>query len=548
MTRRFAPLLLAAALVACPGGAPGPKRSPSVERPVRGGILSVAIGEDVDFLDPQRAGQPAALAIMRALHRGLMAFPAAEYPRGIDPVPDLAEAPPDVSADGLLHTFRLRAGVRFGPPASRVVTAADARAGILRLLSSDSPYIPYFRVIAGVAAPDERTVVVRLARPVNDLLWILALPAASAVPSELVSVRRPAPETISPSGPYRLAPSDGYRPEASMHLIRNMSWRAESDPVRPAYADEIRIRIGGTAESIRDAITSDVADLSLDTPPPDPAALSTDPKLQPRLRTTPSGCLRYLWMNTSVSPFNDVLVRRAVADAITRDGILRAAGGALAGEATDSSLVRMLAGAPAQPAITSPNPNEAARVFRSLRLPRGFTSTLVVGDRPVDLGQARAVVAALTLARSFPIRISAAPIASVYVDHYEIPARRVPMGIATWCADWPGRAGRSVLGALLDSRTITSSGNQNYALLRDATLNRLLDAASLASPDLIEQAWRAAATRVTALAPWVPLLDLNEVSLVSSRVGRFVASPMHPRGDLTAVSLRPGARLPAAPS
>ncbi len=557
-------LALTFALVACPGdgGNRGNRASPK-PKPVRGGILSVALGEDVDFLDPHRAGQPSALALMRAMHRGLMAFPAEEFPKGVDPVPDLAEPQHLVSADARTYTFRIREGVAFGPPASRPVTANDVRAGIMRLLSLDSPYAPYFRVITSVIAPDEHTVVIALSRPVNDLLWILAHPAAAAIPADLELQRVLAPAAISASGPYRLSPTDGYRPERSIRLVRNPAWRQETDPVRGAYVDEIVVRIGGTPADIARSIDRQAADISLDTPPPMPpltataspspspspgATASPSPPRDPRLHTTPAGCLRYLWMNTTVTPFDDVRVRRAVAAAIDRAPILDAAGGAGAGIATASPLVRTLRGAPGEITAPSPQPSAAAPVFRSLRLARGFSSTLVVGNRPVDVVQARAVVAALRAAGSFPIRITTMPIASVYVDAYEVPGRKTPMGIATWCADWPGMGGRAHLTPLLHSRSITRASNQNYAMLRDTLLDRLLDAAVVAPAGEAGAAWSTAADRVSSDAAWVPLLDLNEVSQVGSRVGGFVATPMFPRGDLTAIWLEAGAPPPATAS
>jgi dipeptide transport system substrate-binding protein len=334
----------------------------------------------------------------------------------------------------------------------------------------------------------------------------------------------------------------------------------ESDPVRGAYVDEIAVRIvGGTEQSISRAIDAQAADLSLDTPPPaSETALpqsgspspSPSPARPPGLRAVPSGCLRYLWMNTTVTPFNDVRVRRAVAQAIDRAPILAAAGGDTFAVPATSPLVRTLRGAPdaAPTPAPSPQPSAAAAVFRSLRLARGFSTTLVVGNRPVDVQQARAVVDALRAAGSFPVRITTMPIASVYVDAYEVPGRKTPMGIATWCADWPGLGGRAHLTPLLHGRSITHAGNQNYAMFRDAVLNGLLDAAVVAPAEGAAAAWRAAADRVQALAPWVPLLDLNEVSKFGSRVAGFVAPPMFPRGDLTAIWLRAGAPPPATPS
>lgn len=556
MPGRLCPLALVIVLAACPGGKPEGGPVGREERPARGGILSIVLAEDVDFLDPQRAGQPPAIALLRALHRGLMAFPPVAGAGGATPVPDLAESPPAVSADGRTFTFRLREGVAFGAPASRPVVASDVRAGLERLLApgSVSPYAGYFRIIegsaafsagrasavTGVSAPDDRTVVVRLSRPYNDLPWLLALPAASAVPSELARTTNPAPAAIAGAGPYVLAPVDGYRPEEGMRLVRNASWRPETDPVRPAYVDEIHVTIAGGEAGVAPAIAAGAGDFSLDTPPdlatkPDPA----------RTFAVAAGCLRYLWMNARLKPFDDVRVRRAVAAAIDRTRILTAAGGELAGVPTATSMVRTLLGGPANPEAPDPDPAAARELLDVAGKSQGLKTRLVVGDRPIDVAQGRAVVSALNAA-GFTVSLGTMPISSLYVDGYEVPANRIPMGIATWCADWPGLGGRSHLTALLGPSRIRARGNQNYSTLLAPSLQRLLAAAAVAPPDRAAGAWEAASAEVERLVPWVPLLDLNEVTVVSSRIGRFVAPPLLPRGDPTAIWLRKNAPAPVA--
>jgi len=518
------------------------------EKAVRGGVLRVALADDVDFLDPQRAGLPPAVALMHVMFRGLMAFPPTTGSAFASPVPDLADGMPAVTPDGRTYTFHLREGVSFGPPASRTLHAADVVAGLTRLVATGSlsPFASYFHVIdgadafashhartlSGVTAPDDRTVVIKLARPVNDLLWILALPAAAAVPADLTSQPRPAPAAISPSGPYMLAP-DGYVPETSIHLVRNPAWQPSTDPVRPAYVDEIRVTIEADGAAVRSALAAQSADLSLDTEP-DLAALARDASLRGRALETPSGCLRYLWMNTTVAPLTSVSLRRTIAATIDRGAVLRAEGGSLAGVLSVWPIVRTVLGArPDAPSSIYGTPSHATPPPKPT-----VTLRLVVGDRATDVAEARAVQGSLAAA-GIAVRVETMPIASLYLDGYELPRLRIPMGIATWCADWPGLGGRGMLAALLDGRHIPATGNQDYSMLNDATLERLMDAAATAPATSAPAAWQAAAQRAVDLAPWAPLVDLNDWSLVSARIGSLAATPMFPRGDLAAVWIRP---------
>src|SRR5439155_26313023 len=87
-----------------------------------------------------------------------------------------------------------------------------------------------------------------------------------------------------------------------------------------------------------------------------------------------------------------------------------------------------------------------------------------------------------TLARAGVLaRVSTVPIALLYEDHYEVPGDGAGMGIATWCADWPGLAGRGALQPLVDGRVLRPLGNTDYSGLNEGGLDRAMDAASVAA-------------------------------------------------------------------
>jgi oligopeptide transport system substrate-binding protein len=142
-------------------------------------------GPEPDSLDPQLARTDAAFNILRDLFEGLTAV-------GADgsPAPAAAESW-TVSPDGLEYRFALREQLRWsnGDP----VVAEDYVAGMRRLVdpATASPYAQFIDPVLnaaaiargekkpeelGVAAPDPRTVVVRLAAPAPYLLGLLAQP------------------------------------------------------------------------------------------------------------------------------------------------------------------------------------------------------------------------------------------------------------------------------------------------------------------------------------------------------------------------------------
>jgi len=179
-----------AGAVACGGKpAPGPEQAaaPVATDP---STLRRGNGPEPDSLDPQRARTDSAFNVLRDLFEGLTAVGP-----GGQAVPAAAESW-TVTADGLEYTFRLRDGLRWsnGDP----VTAADYVAGMRRLVdpATSSPYAQVFEPVLnaaaivrgerspetlGVSAPDERTVVIRLANPAPYLLGLLAQPGTFPV-------------------------------------------------------------------------------------------------------------------------------------------------------------------------------------------------------------------------------------------------------------------------------------------------------------------------------------------------------------------------------
>lgn len=182
---------LACVVVACGGGEPAPGGSagvgPAAADPT---TLRRGNGADPDTLDPQRARTDSTFNVLRDLFEGLTAV----GPDG-HAVPAAAESW-TVSADGREYTFQLREGLRWSN--GDALVAGDFVAGMRRLVdpATASQYAQVFEPVVnaaaitrgelgtgqlGVSAPDDRTVVIRLANPAPYLLGLLAQPGAFPV-------------------------------------------------------------------------------------------------------------------------------------------------------------------------------------------------------------------------------------------------------------------------------------------------------------------------------------------------------------------------------
>src|SRR6187397_902740 len=120
---RLVGLALALALVAaaCGGGDDEGGGGEQQATPQKGGVLRTAI-TDFGFtngFDPTGEYVATAIGLYGAMGRTLMGYKHIADAPGNELVPDLAEAAPEISSDGLKYTFKLRSGIKWAPPLTR---------------------------------------------------------------------------------------------------------------------------------------------------------------------------------------------------------------------------------------------------------------------------------------------------------------------------------------------------------------------------------------------------------------------------------------------
>ncbi len=167
--------------------------------------------------DPIHADDLYSIEQASQVYEGLLEYDYLKRPYRIAPL--LAERLPDISADGLTYTFRLRPNATFHDDPcfaatggkGRAVRAADVVYSIERFADpreeSSMWYMfdgkieglnewkkaqaakartDYDSPVAGLRAIDDRTVVIRLTRPVHQFLYVLAMNHAAIVARECV--------------------------------------------------------------------------------------------------------------------------------------------------------------------------------------------------------------------------------------------------------------------------------------------------------------------------------------------------------------------------
>ena len=173
------------ALLACTRG-PSPERAEQVFR--------FRMHEDPPTLDPALSNDQFSEAVILNVHRGLVELD----PETLEIRPAVADSW-TISPDNRVYTFHLRDGVRFHN--GRPVTSQDVAYSLRRLLKKETRSPRRFLLepiegaqeftdgtsdaVRGLATPNDRTVVLRLARPFAPFLSELTMANAAVLPREV---------------------------------------------------------------------------------------------------------------------------------------------------------------------------------------------------------------------------------------------------------------------------------------------------------------------------------------------------------------------------
>lgn len=312
------PLLLA--LLAC-GADPAPTpAAPAVAPeggPVPGDTLVLAIPFDPGNFNPIVAPYALSGYFTENVALGLAARELG--PDGVRYAPALAEGW-EWSEDGRSLTYTLREGLVWDDGAP--ITSADA-AFTWSLIANPAVASNWHNdttLVAGVDTPDPRTVIFRFHQPGNPAL-LQGVSARGLLPQHRLSGVDPSSlrghdsaRAPTASGPWRVA---SWKPEERVVLEPNPSGSAWPRPwlervvarVLPEYSTRLLELRSGALDMLTNLELSDVP------------LVEQDPRL--RVIRVPVSSVRYVGWNTRDARLASVEVRRALGQAIDREGIIR---------------------------------------------------------------------------------------------------------------------------------------------------------------------------------------------------------------------------------
>ncbi len=559
--RLFAVLLALTMLAAACGGDDEPGGGDNDDDVVEpadiptGGVLKIAGTSDVDYMDPASMYYTLSWTMARGVFRTLVTYPAvSDFEAQNVLVPDLATDVGTPNEDSSSWTFTLKEGIKFGPAlggeevagvTGEEITSADVKYAIERVFipSVGGGYPFYYDVlegtdefvagdadnITGIETPDDKTIVFNLSEPTGDWPYRMAMPASAPVPAAYAAEFDAEKDSnydnsVVASGPYYIAE---WTPEEQITLERNTFWDPDTDDVREAYVDTVDWKLGFDNDVGVQQVQDGDYHYGMDVSPQGPALEQTlnDPELSDRLINEPSLCTRYVFLNTTVEPFDSLEVRQAVNFAIDRANLKTLQGGPITGDIASSILPPGMAG---YLSTDEYNPfgtdgmagdmEQAKQLMADGGYPDGFDGELLfvgASDPPHDR-YAESVRADLEELGFSNLNVKTPAFPNQYTQFYGIPDKDVAIGTsAGWCKDYNDAF--TFLDPLFHGDNILPSGNQNYSELNDPTINDAIDAAAQTPfGDERVAAWEEANRLATESGVWVPWTWDNETIIYSA--------------------------------
>ena len=513
----------------------------STGREHRGGTLKFLSSFSPGSIDPALQYGPSILILT---NDGLVGFRRVGGVQGTQLVPDLAGSLPTPTDNGKTYTFQLRPGIRYST--GKLLRPGDFRRGIERVFEVSGDAGGYFGGIVGadrcvtgkscdlsrgiVTGGAARTVTFHLTAPDADFLLRLALPIASPVPAG-TPAHDVGTHPIAATGPYRIA---AYRTKThTLRLVRNRRFRQWSEDAQPGgYPDAISWswRFGPDVSAQVRAVERGAADLAWGVSPP----LSKEQldllatRYPSQLHVSTQARTNYFFLNTRVSPFDDVRVRRAVNAAFDRDAFSRLLGRAYA---PTCQIVP-----PNFPGFRRTCPYLSGGVTGLDLARRLVGSSGTAGSRvnvwvPSTLAaQGRYMVSVLhSLGYRAHLRaVQLKPDVGTYYRKVLDSRVRAQVGYYGWAADFTSP--RDFIYPFSCAAFVPSSPqrNSNPAAFCDRSIDAQIERASavqVQAPPAATLLWQRIEREILAQSPVVPTSNVRAVDFVSRRVGNYKHNP-----------------------
>ena len=383
----------------------------------------------------------------------------------------------------------------------------------------------------GIKTPDDLTIEFDLKEKTAGkctggvLAGALVMPLTAPVPEEYArKFDAGNPSTYGQNqvatGPYMIendasGKAIGYEAGKRIHLVRNPSWKEGQDS-RPAYVDEVEIQQGNDDATVMSRKILEGESMINGDQPPTPAVLReavTNRKDQ--IELVPGGGGRWIAMNMTVEPFDDINVRKAVIAGFDKEALRLTRGGELIGDIATHYIPPGLGGfeeaggleGEGEDFMSVPTGDMAlaSEYFKKA----GFASGKFEGDNEFlmvadneGVGAKTAEVAKEQFERlGFKVKLRQVTHEAMYTKFCSSPEANVAIcPNVGWLKDFADP--QTYLDPTFNGKNILQTNNNNWSQLDDPQINKAMDeAALLTDPAERAQAWADIDKMITAQAP-----------------------------------------------
>jgi peptide/nickel transport system substrate-binding protein len=587
---------LAMFVAACGGdddeGGGGGSKTATVQTKVqegkKGGNLTYLAAGDIDYLDTGQTYYTFGYMVAYATNRTLYSFKPTD---SVKPVPDLAEGEPEISPDNKTITVHIKKGIKYAPPVNREVKTADIKYAFERAFSKEVPsgYAgAYFTSIAGtpeepnsgdikpisgIETPDNYTIVFKLKTAEAPLVsQALVMPITVPVPEEYASKwDKSTPSKFdqyqSFTGPYMVKNDPqtgkvtGRVPGKSIEIVRNPNWDAKTD-YRPAYLDSIKIEEGNDdlATASRRALNGQSTICCDAGSPPAQVLKQALSRSKDQVVFVPSGGTRYIAMNTTIKPFDNINVRKAIIASSDRNALRLTRGGAILGDVAtgwvppgipgfeeagglkQNTDLDFLAKPEGDPEVAKKYMLAAKEEDPSLPIDAngkwtGGEKVLTIATN-ADPGKKTAEVFQGQMEKlGFKLNFRIVPQDTLYTKFLGVPKQKVALGPNVgWFKDFADP--QSMLDATFNGKNILQQGNVNWPQLDVPAINNAMKQASTVpvGPER-NQAWAKINHMIAEQAPAIPWI-WDKTAMVGSTNVNQVANGYYTTHDLSYTSIK----------
>jgi peptide/nickel transport system substrate-binding protein len=418
--------------------------------------------------------------------------------------------------------------------------------------------------ISGIETPDDQTIVFHLKRGTGGVLaGALALPLSAPVPEEYAKkfdAKQPSlyGQNQVATGPYMIennasGKAVGYEAGRRIHLVRNPNWDKATD-YKPAYLDEIDMPQGNDDTTIASRRVVDGSDMLTGDFSPPPAILAQvvrNSAQKDQLLLFPGGSVRWVSMNTTIKPFDDINVRKAVIAGFDRNAMRLVRGGELVGDIPTHEIPPGLPGfeeaggmkGPGLDFMSHPSGDMAlaAEYFKKAGYPSGkYTGgkeLLMVGTSEGVAQKAAEVAKEQFEKMGFKVRLRLVTQDAMYTRFCNSPPADVAIcPNVSWGKDFADA--QTILDPTFNGKNIVQAGNSNWPELDDPKINAAMDKAEvITDPTERAKAWARIDTMITAAAPSVPWI-WDKQALIRSKDVNGAVSEFNSMWDLSWTSLK----------